>query len=70
MSEITAPMAGKVIDILVKVGDSVKVDDEVLMLEAMKMEMPIVATDDGTIKEIKCNKGDAVGSGDVLIVVE
>ena len=70
MSEVTAPMAGKVINIVVNVGDQVNVDDEVLILEAMKMEMPIVATDSGTVKEIKCNKGDAVESGAVLIVIE
>ena len=70
MSEVTAPMAGKVIDIMVSVGDQVSADDEVLMLEAMKMEMPIVAEEDGVVKEIKCNKGDAVDSGAVLIVME
>ena len=70
MSEVTAPMAGKVIDVKVNVGDAVSEDDELLILEAMKMEMPIVAPASGKIKEIKCKKGDAVGADDVLVVIE
>ena len=70
MSEITAPMGGKVIDIKVNVGDVVDEDTEVIILEAMKMELPVVATSSGTVKEIKCNKGDAVEADAVLIVLE
>ncbi|MBN1225837.1 MAG: acetyl-CoA carboxylase biotin carboxyl carrier protein subunit [Deltaproteobacteria bacterium] len=70
MSDVTAPMAGKVIDVKVAVGDAVNEDDELIILEAMKMEMPVVSTASGTIKEIKCSKGDAVGADDVLVVIE
>jgi acetyl-CoA carboxylase biotin carboxyl carrier protein len=70
VSDVTAPMAGKVIDVKVAVGDAVNEDDELIILEAMKMEMPVVSTASGTIKEIKCSKGDAVGADDVLIVIE
>ncbi|MGD2127118.1 MAG: acetyl-CoA carboxylase biotin carboxyl carrier protein subunit [Desulfobacteraceae bacterium] len=70
MSEITAPMGGKVIDVKVSVGDTVNENDEVLILEAMKMELPVVATASGTVKEVKCNKGDAVEADAVLIVLE
>lgn len=70
MSEITAPMGGKVIDIKVKPGDAVKEDDEVLTLEAMKMELPITATESGTVKEVRCTKGDAVEADAVLIILE
>ena len=70
MSEITAPMGGKIIDIKVNVGDSVNEDDEVLVLEAMKMELPVVATASGTVKEVKCSAGDAVEADAVLIVLE
>ena len=70
MSEITAPMGGKVLDVKVNVGDSVNENDEVLILEAMKMELPVVATSSGTVKEVKCNKGDAVEADAVLIVLE
>lgn len=70
MSDVTAPMAGKVIDVKVAVGDAVNEDDELIILEAMKMEMPVVATASGQVKEIKCGKGDAVGADDVLVVIE
>ncbi len=70
MSEVTAPMAGKIIDVKVEVGDTVNEDDELLILEAMKMEMPIVAPASGKVKEIKCKKRDAVVADDVLVVIE
>ncbi len=69
MSEILAPMGGKIIDVKVKNGDSVNEGDEVVILEAMKMELPIVATASGVVKEIKCKKGDAVEAEEVLIVL-
>jgi acetyl-CoA carboxylase biotin carboxyl carrier protein len=70
VSDVTAPMAGKVIDVKVNIGDTVNEDDDLIILEAMKMEMPIVATESGTVKEIKCKKGDSVGADDVLVVIE
>lgn len=70
MSDVTAPMAGKVMDVKVNVGDTVNEDDDLIILEAMKMEMPIVASTSGTVKEIKCKKGDSVGADDVLVVIE
>ena len=70
MSEITAPMGGKVLDVKVSVGDTVNEDDEVVILEAMKMELPVVAPESGTVKEVKCIKGDAVEAEAVLIVLE
>lgn len=70
MSDVTAPMAGKIMDVKVNVGDTVNEDDDLIILEAMKMEMPIVASASGTVKEIKCKKGDSVGADDVLVVIE
>ena len=70
MSDVTAAMAGKVIDMKVNVGDTVNEDDDLIILEAMKMEMPIVAPASGTVKEVKCKKGDSVGADDVLVVIE
>ena len=70
MSDVTSPIAGKVIDVKVNVGDMVNEDDDLIILEAMKMEMPIVAPASGTVKEIKCKKGDSVGADDVLVVIE
>lgn len=70
MSDIVAPMGGKIIDVKVDVGDSVSEGDEVVILEAMKMELPIVAEATGTVKEVKCNKGEAVEAEAVLVVLE
>jgi len=63
-------MAGKIIEVKVEVGATVNENDELVILEAMKMEMPIVAPASGTVKEINCKKGDSVGADDVLMVIE
>ena len=70
MAEITAPMAGKVMDIKVKIGDVVQEDDEVAIIEAMKMEMPILTYTGGTVKEIKVEKGSSVEADQVIIIIE
>jgi acetyl-CoA carboxylase biotin carboxyl carrier protein len=54
----------------VNVGDSVHEDDEVAVIEAMKMEMPILTDTDGTVKEIKVNKGDSIEADQVLMIIE
>lgn len=69
MSDILAPMGGKVIDVKVNVGDAVNEGDEVVIIEAMKMELPIAAEASGTVKEVKCKKGDTVEAEGVLIVL-
>jgi len=63
-------MGGKVLDVKVNVGDMVNENDEVVILEAMKMELPVVATSSGTVKEVNCSKGDAVEADAVLVVLE
>ncbi len=70
MGEIISPMAGKVLEVKVNVGDKVEDGDEVVVLEAMKMELPIISEESGIVKEIKCKKGDTVESGDVLIILD
>ncbi len=70
MSEIKAPMAGKIIDIKVNVGDVVNEGDELVILEAMKMELPVVAEVSGTVKQINCKKGEGVEGDSVLMVLE
>nr|HID59894.1 acetyl-CoA carboxylase biotin carboxyl carrier protein subunit [Desulfobacterales bacterium] len=70
MSDVFAPMVGKIIKLLVKAGDSVNEDDEVAIMEAMKMEMPIVAPCGGTVKEVKVSEGQAVEANDVLMTIE
>ena len=70
MSEITAPMPGKICEVKVNIGDVVVKEQEILVLEAMKMEMPIVATSAGTVTSISCAVDDAVQGGDVLVYIE
>jgi acetyl-CoA carboxylase biotin carboxyl carrier protein len=70
MSEITAPMGAKVVDVKVKSGDKVNKGDELIILEAMKMEMPLVAIESGIVKEIRCNKGDVVKGKEILAVLQ
>ena len=70
MADIAAHITGNVWKIQVAVGDSVSDGDEVIILESMKMEIPVESDDDGTVAEIKCEEGQAVSEGDVLIVLE
>ena len=70
MAEILAPLAGKVLDVLVEVGAKIEEDDEVVVIEALKMENTVYATAGGTVKEIRVKKGDSVEDEDVLIVLE
>ena len=66
---IEAPLPGKILDVKVSVGATVKSGDLLLMLEAMKMENEIFATDGGVIREIRVKSGDNVNTGDVMIVI-
>ena len=70
MAEVKAPMPGKICEIKVSPGDTVIEDQEVLVLEAMKMEMPIVSDDAGTVKAVNCKQGDTVEADAVLVVLE
>ena len=66
---VTAPISGRILEIKVKVGDTVDVGQEVLVLEAMKMENSINCRVSGKIREIRVRAGDQVSTGDVLLVV-
>ena len=68
--DVTVPMVGKIVNVLVKVGDQVKENDQVATLEAMKMEMPIVAPAAGVVKEINVQSGDEVTSDTILMIIE
>ena len=70
MAEIEAHITGTVWKIEVAVGDEIEEGDTVVILESMKMEMPVEAEDDGTVAEIKCEEGQSVQEGDVLVVLE
>ena len=66
---IKAHITGTVWKVEVKVGDDVGEGTVVAILESMKMEMPVEATDPGTVKEIRCKEAQAVNEGDVLVVL-
>lgn len=66
---LTAPMPGAILKILVNVGDAVKQNQPLMILEAMKMENEIVASNDGTVTGIHVQQGDVVNPGDPLITV-
>jgi acetyl-CoA carboxylase biotin carboxyl carrier protein len=70
MAEVTAPMNGKIIKVVVTVGQQVKEDDDLAILEAMKMEMPVGSPVAGTVKEIKVQAGDTVTAEQVIFIVE
>ena len=63
-------MVGKILNIQVKAGDEVQEDDTIIVMEAMKMEIPVVAPVTGTVKEIKVAPGDMVDSEQVLAEIE
>ncbi len=64
---VTSPMPGLVMKVRVTVGQQVTADQEVLVLEAMKMESPVYAPGAGTVASILVKEGDAVSEGQVLI---
>jgi biotin carboxyl carrier protein len=68
--EVLAALAGDIWKISVAVGDTVEEDDEVFVVEALKMEIPVYAPCDGTISEIRVKKGDKVEEDDVLAVID
>jgi acetyl-CoA carboxylase biotin carboxyl carrier protein len=70
LPEVEAHITGTVWKIEVAVGDSVAEGDTVVILESMKMEMPVEAEDPGVVKEILVEEGQSVSEGDALVVLE
>ena len=68
--EVKAPMPGKIVDVKVKPGDTVKKGAVAAVLEAMKMENEIGVPQDGTIATVEASVGDAVEGGDILITMD
>lgn len=69
MYQITSTMAGTILQINVSVGDQVEINQEIALLESMKMEIPVESPGNGVVKEIKVAEGDFVNEGDVLIIL-
>jgi acetyl-CoA carboxylase biotin carboxyl carrier protein len=70
VADVEAHITGTVWKIEVAVGDQIDEGDTVVILESMKMEMPVEAEDPGTVSEIRCEEGQSVSEGDVLVVLE
>ena len=70
MKRVVSNMAGVVLEFLVKPGETISVDQDVVMLESMKMQIPVQSTVEGKVKTLKVNEGDFVDDGDVLLEVE
>ena len=67
---VMAPMVGKILNVVANVGDPVNEDDTIIVMEAMKMEIEVVAPASGTVAEIRVAPGDAVDPDTVLAVIE
>jgi acetyl-CoA carboxylase biotin carboxyl carrier protein len=70
VAEVEAHITGTVWKIECEVGDDVEEGDTVVILESMKMEMPVEAEDAGVVKEILCEEGQAVNEGDTLVILD
>jgi acetyl-CoA carboxylase biotin carboxyl carrier protein len=70
LPNVEAHITGIVWKVECELGQEVEEGDVVVVLESMKMEMPVEAEDGGTVKEISCSEGQSVNEGDVLVVLE
>ena len=70
LPNVEAHITGTVWKIEVEVGQEIEEGDTVVILESMKMEMPVEAEDEGTVAEIRCTEGQSVSEGDTLVVLE
>jgi acetyl-CoA carboxylase biotin carboxyl carrier protein len=70
MKQVAAMMAGIVVDVLVRPGDTIAEGQDVVILESMKMQLPVASSLAGKVSEIKVASGDFVNEGDPLVVLE
>jgi acetyl-CoA carboxylase biotin carboxyl carrier protein len=70
MERVEAPVTGSVWKVQCAVGDAVEEGDVLVVLESMKMEIPVEADADGRVSELLCAEGDAVADGQTLLVLE
>jgi len=67
--DVEAHITGTVWKVECEVGQAIEDGDAVVIIESMKMEMPVEAEDEGTVAEIRCEEGQSVKEGDVLVVL-
>ncbi|WP_146104248.1 biotin/lipoyl-binding carrier protein [Nonomuraea solani] len=70
MAEVRAEMVANVWKVVVKEGETVSDGDTLVILESMKMEIPVLAEDDGTVVQLKVSEGDVIQEGDLIAVIE
>lgn len=70
MAEVRAEMVANVWKVVVKEGDTVSDGDTLVILESMKMEIPVIAEDDGVVTQLKVAEGDVIQEGDLIAVIE
>ena len=68
--EIASDLVANVAQVFAQVGQSVEAGDELALLESMKMEIPVLAEESGTVTEVRVRPGDVVQEGDVLVVID
>ena len=67
---VKSEIAGNVWKIQLKPGDKVEFEGEIMILESMKMEIPVLSPEAGTIKEIRVNEGEAIGEGQLVAIID
>ncbi|MGW0486369.1 biotin/lipoyl-binding carrier protein [Nonomuraea sp. NPDC003214] len=70
MAEVRAEMVANVWKVVVQEGDEVSDGDTLVILESMKMEIPVLAEDDGVVAQLKVAEGDVIQEGDLIAVIE
>lgn len=70
VTEVLAEMVANVLSVAVAPGDTVEAGDTVVLLESMKMEIPVVAESDGVVQQLAVNEGDVVQDGDLIAVID
>ncbi|MEI2728938.1 MAG: biotin/lipoyl-binding carrier protein [Candidatus Nanopelagicales bacterium] len=69
MAEVRAEMTANVWKVLVAAGDTVSDGDTLVILESMKMEIPVIAEEDGTVSEVRVAEGDTINEDDVIAII-
>lgn len=67
---VESELVANVIAVQVEAGATISAGDELVLLESMKMEIPVVAESDGTVREVKVTVGDVVQDGEILLVID